>query len=172
MAAGCFWHVEDLFRKVKGVTSAQVGYTGGRFESPTYEDVCTDKTGHAEAVEIEYDPSQVSYEELLDTFWNNHNPTTPNRQGPDIGTQYRSAIFFHNQEQQIKANEFKERLYKSSKFGNNRKIVTEIIPATKFYNAEEYHQQYFKKRGLVVIRRMKILIEKSILQIGYLSLKL
>ena len=91
----------------------------------------------------------MSYEELLDTFWNNHNPTTPNRQGPDIGTQYRSAIFFHNQEQQIKANEFKERLYKSSKFGNNRKIVTEIIRATKFYNAEEYHQQYFKKRGLV-----------------------
>jgi peptide-methionine (S)-S-oxide reductase len=109
-AAGCFWHVEDLFGKVKGVTLAEVGYTGGWFENPTYEDVCSDKTGHAEAAEVEYDPLQVSYEELLDTFWNNHNTTTPNRQGPDIGTQHRSSILFHDKEQEAMAKESKEKI--------------------------------------------------------------
>ena len=142
-AAGCFWHVEALFRKVNGVTSAKVGYTGGKFENPSYENVCSDKTGHAEAIQIEFDPSVVPYEELLNVFWDNHDPTTLHRQGPDIGTQYRSAIFFHDPEQEKIAKASKEKLQNSHKF--NKDIVTQIVPATTFYVAEEYHQRYFEK---------------------------
>lgn len=144
-AAGCFWGVEELFRKVNGVTSTMVGYTGGSFENPTYEDVCSGNTGHAEAIQIEYDPSVVSYEELLMIFWSNHDPTTPNRQGPDIGEQYRSAVFFHNPEQEAAAKATKEKLQEAAmkRFGKN--IVTEIKPASTFYKAEEYHQQYLEK---------------------------
>ena len=144
--AGCFWHVEDLFRKTKGVTSTKAGYTGGNLTNPTYEEVCTDKTGHAEAVEVEYDPNEISYEELLDVFWNSHDPTTLNRQGPDIGIQYRSSIFFHNESQKQDAQQSKERLDSSGKF--SKKIVTEIVPSPEFYKAEEYHQKYFKKHRL------------------------
>lgn len=143
--AGCFWHVEDLLNKTKGVKSTQVGYIGGQLPNPTYEEVCTDKTGHAEAVEVEYDPNEISYEELLDVFWNNHNPTTLNRQGPDIGNQYRSAIFIHDEEQKKIAEKSKQELEKSGKF--DKPIVTEIVPAPTFYKAEEYHQKYFKKHG-------------------------
>ena len=143
--AGCFWHVEDLLSKTKGVKSTQVGYTGGQLPNPTYEEVCTDRTGHAEAVEVEYDPDEISYEELLDVFWNNHNPTTLNRQGPDVGIQYRSAIFYHNDEQKEIAEKSKQELDNSGKFENP--IVTEIVPAPSFYKAEEYHQKYFKKHG-------------------------
>ena len=143
--AGCFWHVEDLLGKTKGVKSTQVGYTGGQLVNPTYEEVCTDKTGHAEAVEVEYDPNEISYEELLDVFWNNHNPTTLNRQGPDMGIQYRSAIFYHDDQQKELAEKSKQTLGKSGKFENP--IVTEIAPAPSFYKAEEYHQKYFKKCG-------------------------
>jgi peptide-methionine (S)-S-oxide reductase len=146
-AAGCFWHVEALFRKVNGVTSAKVGYTGGKFENPSYENVCSDKTGHAEAIQIEFDPSMISYEELLNVFWDNHDPTALNRQGPDIGTQYRSAIFFHNSEQEKTAKDSKEKLQNSHRF--NKDIVTQIIPATTFYIAEEYHQRYFEKNSLI-----------------------
>ena len=144
--AGCFWHVEDLFRKTNGVTSTKVGYTGGKLSNPTYEEVCTDATGHAEAVEVEYDPNKISYEELLDVFWNNHDPTSLNRQGPDIGKQYRSAIFFHDEEQKKIAEKSKQSLESSGKF--EKKIVTEIEPAPEFYQAEEYHQKYFQKHGL------------------------
>jgi peptide-methionine (S)-S-oxide reductase len=143
--AGCFWGVEAAFRQVKGVTATAVGYSGGRFENPTYKDVCTGKTGHAEAVQVEYDPELVSYEKLLDVFWDNHNPTTPNRQGPDLGTQYRSVIFFHNFEQEAAAKASKEKLQKSGHY--KHPIVTEITPASQFYRAEEYHQQYLEKRG-------------------------
>ena len=144
--AGCFWHVEDLFRKTKGVTSTNAGYTGGNLTNPTYEEVCTDKTGHAEAVEVEYDPNEISYEELLDIFWNNHDPTTLNRQGPDVGIQYRSSIFFHNESQKQTAQNSKEKLNSSGKF--SKPIVTEIVPSPEFYKAEEYHQKYFQKHGL------------------------
>jgi len=144
--AGCFWHVEDLLSKTKGVKSTKVGYIGGQLPNPTYEEVCTDKTGHAEAVEVEYDPNEISYEELLDVFWKNHNPTTLNRQGPDIGIQYRSVIFYHNDEQKEIAEKSKQTLEKSRQFENP--IVTEIVPTPTFYNAEEYHQKYFKKHGL------------------------
>lgn len=144
--AGCFWHVEDLLSKTKGVKSTQVGYTGGQLPNPTYEEVCTDRTGHAEAVEVEYDPNEISYEELLDVFWSNHNPTTLNRQGPDVGIQYRSAIFYHNDEQKMIAEKSKQTLDKSGKYG--APIVTQIVPAPTFYKAEEYHQKYFKKNGL------------------------
>jgi peptide-methionine (S)-S-oxide reductase len=144
-AAGCFWGVEAAFRKVKGVVSTSVGYTGGSFKDPTYKDVCSGKTGHAEAVEIEYDPSRVSYEELLSVFWENHDPTTLNRQGPDIGTQYRSAIYVHTPEQKAAAIASKENLQKSGRYKNP--ISTEITPALQFYRAEDYHQQYFEKRG-------------------------
>lgn len=144
--AGCFWHVEELFSKVKGVTSTAAGYTGGHLENPTYEDVCTDKTGHAEAVQVEYDPNQVSYDDLLKIFWENHDPTTPDRQGPDIGTQYRSAIFFHDPEQEKTAIQSKEKLQNSNQF--SRDIVTQIIPAKTFHRAEEYHQRYFEKNNL------------------------
>lgn len=143
--AGCFWHVEDLLGKTKGVKSTQAGYTGGQLPNPTYEEVCTDKTGHAEAVEVEYNPDEISYEELLDVFWNNHNPTTLNRQGPDVGIQYRSAIFYHNKEQKAIAEKSKQTIETSGKFENP--IVTEIVPAPSFYKAEEYHQKYFKKCG-------------------------
>jgi len=144
--AGCFWHVEDLFGKIKGVKSTKVGYTGGNLTNPTYEEVCTDRTGHAEAVEIEYDPNEISYDKLLDIFWNSHDPTSLNRQGPDIGIQYRSSIFFHNESQKQDAEKSKERLNSSGKFSKN--IVTEIIPSPEFYKAEEYHQKYFEKHRL------------------------
>jgi len=145
-AAGCFWGVEATFRQLPGVTSTRVGYTGGKLENPTYKDVSTDQTGHAEAVEVEYDPAKVSYERLMQVFWENHDPTQLNRQGPDWGTQYRSAIFFHTREQEAAAEASKEALEKSGKF--TKKIVTQIVPATAFYPAEDYHQQYLEKRGL------------------------
>jgi peptide-methionine (S)-S-oxide reductase len=145
--AGCFWHVEALFRKVKGVKSTTVGYLGGTLKDPTYEDVCSGQTGHAEVVQIEYDPSMVTYDELLTVFWNNHDPTTLNRQGPDVGDQYRSAIFFHNPEQEAAAKMSKEKLQNSEKF-KNKKIVTDIVSVSQFYKAEDYHQQYFEKCGL------------------------
>jgi len=144
--AGCFWHVEDIFSKTKGISSTKVGYIGGALPNPTYEEVCTDKTGHAEAVQVEYDPDEISFEELLDVFWKNHNPTTLNRQGPDIGIQYRSAIFYHDDDQKETAEKSRESLTSSNVFDNP--IVTQIIPAPTFYAAEEYHQQYFKKHGL------------------------
>ena len=145
--AGCFWHVEALFRQVKGVKSTTVGYLGGSLKDPTYEDVCSGQTGHAEVVQVEYDPNVVSYNDLLTVFWNNHDPTTLNRQGPDVGDQYRSAIFFHDAEQESTAKVSKEKLQNSDKF-KGRKIVTEIVPASSFYKAEDYHQQYFEKCGL------------------------
>jgi len=144
--AGCFWGVESAFGEVKGVVLTRVGYMGGILANPTYEDVCTDKTGHAEAVEVTFDPAKVSYEKLLNVFWSMHDPTTSNRQGPDTGRQYRSVIFYRNSEQEKTARLEKERLEKSGKF--KRKIVTEIVPVTKFWPAEDYHQQYFKKRGI------------------------
>ncbi len=143
--AGCFWGVEAAFRKVEGVLSTTVGYSGGSFKGPTYQDVCTGTTGHAEVVEVEYAPAKLSYEELLNVFWDIHNPTTMNSQGPDIGSQYRSAIFFHNAEQEAAAKASKERLQSSGQYKNP--IVTEITPASEFYKAEEYHQQYFEKSG-------------------------
>ncbi|MCZ6547894.1 MAG: peptide-methionine (S)-S-oxide reductase MsrA [Deltaproteobacteria bacterium] len=143
--AGCFWGVEAAFRRVKGVLSTTVGYSGGPFKGPTYEDVCTGTTGHAEVVEVDYDPDKVSYDELLKVFWEIHNPTTMNRQGPDIGTQYRSVVFSHNSEQQAAAEASKEKLQRNGHYKNP--IVTEITPASEFYKAEEYHQQYFAKHG-------------------------
>ena len=143
-----FLGVEELFRHLNGVKDAQAGYTGGSFENPTYQDVCSGKTGHAEAIQIEYDPNDISYEELLKVFWNNHNPTTLNQQGPDIGEQYRSAVFFHDSEQESTAKKLKETLQDSSIKRFGKKIVTEIVPATKFYKAEEYHQRYLEKNGL------------------------
>lgn len=145
-AAGCFWGVEATFRQIPGVTSTRVGYTGGDFANPTYKDVCSDRTGHAEAVEVEFDPSKVHYEQLLNVFWANHDPTQLNRQGPDYGTQYRSAIFFHSPEQERAARASKEKLQNSGQF--HRPIVTQIVPAVTFYEAEDYHQQYLEKRGL------------------------
>lgn len=153
--SGCFWCSEDVFRRVKGIKSTAVGYMGGWLENPTYEDVCTDKTGHAEVVQVEYDPSIVSYEELLRVFWNSHDPTTLNRQGPDIGTQYRSVIFFHDDEQERAAKAMKQELQNSGKFGN-KKIVTEIVPASTFWKAEEYHQQYYEKSGISRSNLMRI----------------
>ena len=146
-AAGCFWGVESGFRELlgKGVVSTRVGYTGGHFKIPTYEDVCSDKTGHAEAVEITYDPGKISYRKLLDAFWSMHDPTTPNRQGPDHGSQYRSAIFYHTPEQRRLAEESKERLEKSGRYRS--RIVTEIAQAGVFWPAEDYHQQYHEKNG-------------------------
>jgi len=143
--AGCFWGVEEDFRKVPGVTATAVGYSGGTLANPTYEDVCSDRTGHAEVVQVDYDPAKTSYDSLLDVFWNGHNPTQLNRQGPDVGTQYRSVIFFHTPEQEAAARASRERLAKSGKFA--RPIVTEISPAQPFWRAEDYHQRYFEKRG-------------------------
>jgi peptide-methionine (S)-S-oxide reductase len=145
-AAGCFWGVEEAFRQLKGVSSTTVGYTGGTMKDPSYKDVCTGTTGHAEAVEVEFDPKQVSYDQLLSVFWQSHDPTTLNRQGPDFGTQYRSAIFFEDAEQEAAARRSKAALEKSGLF--KRPIVTEIKPASEFYRAEDYHQQYFEKRGI------------------------
>jgi peptide-methionine (S)-S-oxide reductase len=145
-AAGCFWGVEAAFRQIKGVVGTQVGYTGGTTENPTYKEVCSDRTGHAEAVEVEFDPDQVSYEELLRVFWENHDPTQLDRQGPDYGSQYRSAIFFHTPEQEAAARASKAALEASGQY--RRPIVTQIVPAPEFYRAEEYHQQYLEKRGL------------------------
>lgn len=145
-AAGCFWGVEATFREVDGVLGTAVGYTGGITPKPTYKEVCTDETGHAEAVQVEFDPARVSYPKLLGVFWENHDPTTANRQGPDVGTQYRSAIFFHSPEQEVEARASKAALEASGRLKGP--IVTHIIPATTFYRAEEYHQQYLEKRGL------------------------
>lgn len=144
--AGCFWGVEAEFRKISGVVSTLVGYGGGKKENPTYQEVCTDTTGHAELVEVTFDPAKVSYEQLLEVFWQNHDPTTRNRQGPDVGSQYRSVIFYHSPAQEASARASKEKLDKSGKF--RRPIVTEIAPAPPFYKAEEYHQRYLEKRGL------------------------
>src|SRR5713101_7112556 len=145
-AAGCFWGVEEAFRHVDGVASTAVGYSGGHLPNPTYHDVCSGSTGHAEAVQVEYDPARVSYEQLLDAFWENHDPTQLNRQGPDVGAQYRSAIFFHTPAQEATARESKARLEAAKRF--RRPIVTEIEPAATFYRGEDYHQQYLEKRGL------------------------
>jgi peptide-methionine (S)-S-oxide reductase len=142
--AGCFWGVEAAFRQLKGVVSTAVGYSGGNFPNPTYKDVCSGKTGHAEVVQVEYDPVKVSYDDLLKVFWEYHDPTTLNRQGPDVGEQYRSAIFFHTPEQESAAKASKEKM----QAGYKKKIVTEITAASEFYRAEDYHQQYLEKRGL------------------------
>lgn len=144
--AGCFWGVEAAFREIAGVASTRVGYAGGILDDPTYRDVCSGRTGHAESVEVTYDPALVSYEELLRVFWEVHDPTTPNRQGPDIGTQYRSVIFYHNPQQEAAARASKEGLQKSGAY--SREIVTQIEPAPRFWEAEAYHQQYFEKNAL------------------------
>ncbi len=145
-AAGCFWGVESAFRQQPGVIATAVGYTGGRTANPTYKEVCSDRTGHAEAVLVEYDPAKVGYGQLLDLFWDMHDPTQLNRQGPDYGSQYRSAIFTHDAAQAAAAAASKERLAKSGRF--RKPVVTEIAPATDFHMAEDYHQQYFEKRGI------------------------
>jgi peptide-methionine (S)-S-oxide reductase len=148
--AGCFWGVEATFRQVEGVTGTAVGYMGGTLKNPTYQDVCTDRTGHVEVVHVEYDPSKVSFDQLLNVFWENHDPTTLNRQGPDLGTQYRSVIFFHTPQQEATAKASKEKLQASGKY--KRPIVTEIVPAAEFWLAEDYHQRYLEKRGLAHCR--------------------
>lgn len=145
-AAGCFWQVEEAFRHQKGVLTTKVGYCGGNVTSPTYEKVCSGTSGHAEALEIEYDPAEISYEKLLDIFWTSHDPTQVNRQGPDIGDQYRTAIFYHSEEQKQIAEKSRDALEQSKKF--SKPIVTQILPASVFYPAEEYHQQYLEKRNL------------------------
>ena len=144
--AGCFWGVEAAFRKVPGVVETSVGYSGGTAAHPTYQEVCTGQTGHAEVVRVQFDPQQVTYEELLDVFWNCHDPTQWNRQGPDVGSQYRSVIFYYDDSQREAAEASKRQLDQSGKFG--RPIVTQIEPASQFYRAEEYHQQYFEKNGI------------------------
>ncbi|MEK6821526.1 MAG: peptide-methionine (S)-S-oxide reductase MsrA [archaeon] len=144
--AGCFWGVEELYRTTPGVTRTQVGFMGGRTKNPSYEAVCYLFTGHAEVVHIEFDPKKVSYATLLELFWNNHNPTTLNRQGLDIGSQYRSVIFYHSEKQHEEAEASKTELEKSGKWKN--KIVTQIVPAEEFYAAEEYHQKYLMKKNL------------------------
>jgi len=145
-AAGCFWGVEETFRQTRGVVDTAVGYTGGKSSQPTYEQVCAGRTGHAEAVEVTFDPTLVAYEALLQIFWENHDPTTPNRQGPDVGEQYRSAIFVHSPEQEASARASKAALEASGRF--SRPIVTQIAPAVEFWRAEEYHQRYLAKRGI------------------------
>lgn len=144
--AGCFWGVEAAFRQVEGVTRTAVGYMGGSWKNPTYRDVCTDRTGHAEVVEVEYNPTKVAYDDLLEVFWQIHDPSQLNRQGPDVGTQYRSAIFFHSPRQEAAARASKEKLQASGRLRG--KVVTEIVPAADFWRAEDYHQQYLEKRGL------------------------
>ena len=144
--AGCFWGVEAAFRQIKGVKSTAVGYEGGSMPNPTYKDVCTDRTGHAEVVQVEYDPNEVSYTDLLNVFWENHDPTQVNRQGPDVGTQYRTVIFYHDDEQKRLAEESKAKLEAARKF--RKPVATAIEPATTFWIAEDYHQQYLEKRGL------------------------
>ena len=144
--AGCFWGVEATFRKIPGVVDAAVGYSGGTKDNPTYKDVCTDRTGHAEVIQVTYDPAKVGYDKLLEVFWACHNPTTLNRQGPDVGTQYRSAIFYHTPEQKVAAEASKAKLSESGRFGDP--VVTEIAPAAPFWRAEEYHQRYLEKRGI------------------------
>ena len=144
--AGCFWGIEAAFRQVDGVKSTAVGYMGGTLKDPTYQDVCSSKTGHAEVVQVEFDPAQVSYEHLLSVFWENHDPTTLNRQGPDIGPQYRSAIFFHTPQQEAAAKASKDAIARSVRY--HRPVVTEVTPAPEFWRAEEYHQQYLEKRGV------------------------
>ena len=146
-AAGCFWHVEEDFMHMKGVIKTTVGYSGGHMKNPTYKDVCSDETGHAEAVQIEFDPKQISYEKLLDKFWELHDPTQFNGQGPDVGAQYRSAIFYHDEKQKKAAISSMGKLQKSEKY-KNKKIHTQIAKAEKFYPAEEYHQKYFQKHKL------------------------
>src|SRR3954462_12676029 len=141
--AGCFWGVEESFRQVPGVVDTAVGYLGGHTQNPSYQDVCTDETGHAEVVQVTYDPARVGYEQLLDVFWSAHDPTTPNQQGPDVGSQYRSAIFFHSPEQERLPRASKKKPKAPRKF--RRPIVTEITPASTFYRAEDYHQQYLAK---------------------------
>jgi len=154
-AAGCFWGIEEAFRRVNGVIATAVGYSGGHFERPSYEQVCTLNTGHAEAVRVIFDPRVVSYENLLDIFWQMHDPTTKDRQGPDVGKQYRSVIFYHNDEQKAAALDSKEKLEKAKVFRSP--IVTEIVPVSEFYMAEDYHQQYFEKKGVLqnVLRGLK-----------------
>ncbi len=149
-AAGCFWGVEAAFRQVEGVTATAVGYSGGATERPTYHDVCTGRTGHAEVVEVAFDPGRVSYDELLDVFWADHDPTQRDRQGPDVGTQYRSAVFVHDDEQKVAALASRERLERSGRLG--RPIATEITPVSTFWRAEDYHQRYLEKRGLATCR--------------------
>lgn len=144
--AGCFWGVEAAFRQVKGVVATTVGYEGGKTERPTYRDVCSHTTGHAEVVQVEYDPARVSYDDLLSVFWAEHDPTQLNRQGPDVGDQYRSVVFYHSDEQRAAAEASKAALEQSGKY--RRPIVTQIVPAQTFYRAEDYHQQYLEKRGL------------------------
>lgn len=144
-AAGCFWGVEETFRLTKGVKETAVGYCGGRSKNPTYEDVCSGTTGHAEAVQVKFDPAEISYEKLLKIFWENHNPTTWHQQGPDVGSQYRSVIFYHTPEQKVTAEKSKQELEKSGRL--RKPIVTEVVPATEFYRAEEYHQKYHLKNG-------------------------
>jgi peptide-methionine (S)-S-oxide reductase len=143
--AGCFWGVEEAFRQVEGVADTAVGYSGGTLENPTYKDVCSGRTGHAEVVQVRYDPAKVSYEKLLEVFWSAHDPTQLNRQGPDVGAQYRSAIFFHTPQQETAASESKAALEQAGRFG--KPIVTEIVPASTFHRAEDYHQRYLEKRG-------------------------
>lgn len=148
--AGCFWGVEAAYRQVQGVVATSVGYTGGTKKNPTYEDVCTDETGHVEVVRVEYDPSRVSYADLLKVFWENHDPTQVDRQGPDVGTQYRSVIFTHSPEQEREARQSLEKLDASGKYDDP--IATHITPASEFYKAEDEHQQYLEKRGLATCR--------------------
>ena len=145
-AAGCFWHVEDAFRRIKGVQDARVGYTGGFVANPDYRLVCTDTTGHAEALEVTFDPSVVSYEELVEFFWTMHDPTQKNRQGPDWGKQYRTAIFTHDEQQKKVAEASKQALDESGRF--KKPIATEVVEAGAFWEAEDYHQQYYAKRGI------------------------
>ena len=148
--AGCFWGVEAAFRRLEGVVDTSVGYMGGNVDNPNYEQVCSHSTGHAEVVEVEYDPSEVGYEDLLEIFWSNHDPTQLNRQGPDVGSQYRSVIFFHDSDQESRAKRSKQELDSSGRLGSP--IVTEIVPAETFWRAEDYHQQYLEKRGLASCR--------------------
>jgi peptide-methionine (S)-S-oxide reductase len=145
--AGCFWGIEEAFRNVRGVLSTNVGYAGGHTDDPTYEDVCVGDTGHAEVVQVDFDPDQIIYEELLEVFWGAHDPTQKNRQGPDVGSQYRSAIFYHTPEQMKAAESSRKKMDMSGR--HSQPVMTEILPAPEFFPAEEYHQEYFKKHGVL-----------------------